>query len=122
VAKRKEKKIIIAKIDSMSHDGRGVAHVGGKAVFIERAITGETVEAKIMKKKKTYHKFWERVHELKVLHKHIKKSTKNEIKLGSYSMLFLITLRFEEGFVTKIIEPSPHRVTPKCQHFGYCGG
>eukprot|EP00026_Physarum_polycephalum_P003645 Phypoly_transcript_03658.p1 GENE.Phypoly_transcript_03658~~Phypoly_transcript_03658.p1 ORF type:complete len:466 (+),score=56.83 Phypoly_transcript_03658:994-2391(+) len=82
IAKRKEKKIITAKIDSMSHDGRGVAHVGGKAVFIERAITGETVEAKIMKKKKT----------------------------------------FEEGFVTKIIEPSPHRVTPKCQHFGYCGG
>ena len=52
--RRKEKKIIIAKIDSMSHDGRGVAHVGGKALFVERAITGETVEVKVMKKKKTY--------------------------------------------------------------------
>lgn len=42
------------KIDSMSHDGRGVAHVNGKAVFVERAITGETVEMKVMNKKKTY--------------------------------------------------------------------
>ncbi|MGR9114355.1 MAG: 23S rRNA (uracil(1939)-C(5))-methyltransferase RlmD [Gammaproteobacteria bacterium] len=33
-----------ATIDSLAHDGRGVAHVEGKAVFIDEALTGETVE------------------------------------------------------------------------------
>lgn len=33
-----------ATIESLAHDGRGVAHVDGKVVFIEEALTGETVE------------------------------------------------------------------------------
>lgn len=32
-----------ADVDSLSHDGRGVAHVDGKAVFIEGALPGEQV-------------------------------------------------------------------------------
>lgn len=32
-----------ARIDSFAHDGRGVAHVDGKAVFIEGALPGEEV-------------------------------------------------------------------------------
>ena len=32
-----------ATIDSLSHEGRGVAHLGGKAVFIDGALPGETV-------------------------------------------------------------------------------
>ena len=34
----------IALIDSFTHDGRGVAHVDGKAVFIDCALPGEEVE------------------------------------------------------------------------------
>lgn len=29
---------------------------------------------------------------------------------------------FAEGRVVKILEPSPHRVEPRCRHFGTCGG
>ena len=33
-----------ATIESLAHDGRGVAHVDGKVVFIDEALTGESVE------------------------------------------------------------------------------
>lgn len=33
-----------AEIESLTHDGRGVAHVGGKVIFIDDALPGETVE------------------------------------------------------------------------------
>src|SRR5690606_22871626 len=29
---------------------------------------------------------------------------------------------FLEGRLLRIITPSPHRVTPVCEHFGCCGG
>lgn len=34
-------------IDGLTHDGRGVAHIDGKAVFIENALPGELVDIKI---------------------------------------------------------------------------
>lgn len=34
----------IATIESMSHDGRGVVHIDGKAVFVDGALPGEEVE------------------------------------------------------------------------------
>lgn len=30
--------------------------------------------------------------------------------------------RFDEGKISEVIQPSVHRVTPKCAHFGTCGG
>jgi 23S rRNA (uracil1939-C5)-methyltransferase len=71
-----------AEVTDLSHEGRGIAHVDGKAVFIDDALPGERVE-------------WVRT-----------KRTRN----------------FDEGRLSAVIEPSPHRVQPRCQHFGVCGG
>jgi 23S rRNA (uracil1939-C5)-methyltransferase len=43
-----------ADIESLTHEGHGVAHVDGKAVFIEGALPGETVLYRILKRGKTY--------------------------------------------------------------------
>lgn len=72
----------LADVTDLDHDGRGVAHVDGKAVFIEDALPGERVE-------------WRR-----------HKSTRT----------------FDEGRVLNVLEASPHRVEPRCPHFGVCGG
>jgi 23S rRNA (uracil1939-C5)-methyltransferase len=69
-------------VESLAHDGRGVAHPGGKAVFIEGALPGETV-----------------------------------------AIDYLATHRnYDEARVRTVHEPSPHRVEPRCPHFGVCGG
>lgn len=44
----------IATIESLNHEGRGVAHVDGKAIFIEGALPGETVTYVSFKKKPSY--------------------------------------------------------------------
>ena len=41
-------------IESLDHEGRGVAHVEGKAIFIEGALPGEIVEYSSFKKKPSY--------------------------------------------------------------------
>lgn len=71
-----------ARIDSLAHDGRGVAHIDGKATFIEGALPGEEVWFVYRKQHK----------------------------------------RYDEGETTEVITPSPVRVTPRCPHFGVCGG
>ena len=69
-------------IESLAHDGRGVAHIGGKAVFIDGALPGESV-----------------------------------------AIDYLATHRnYDEARASTVHEPSPHRVEPKCPHFGVCGG
>lgn len=40
-----------AFIEKLSHDGRGIAHIDGKTTFIQGAITNETVEFQILKRK-----------------------------------------------------------------------
>jgi len=41
-------------IDGLSHDGRGVAHVEGKAVFVADALPGERVRAKLTRKHRDF--------------------------------------------------------------------
>ena len=41
-------------IESLDHEGRGVAHVDGKTIFIEGALPGESVEYSTFKKKPSY--------------------------------------------------------------------
>src|SRR4029077_17740735 len=41
----------IARIESLDREGRGVAHVEGKTVFVNGAVTGEEVEYSVYRKK-----------------------------------------------------------------------
>lgn len=44
----------VATVESLDHEGRGVAHVEGKAIFIEGALPGEKVSYSSYRKKPTY--------------------------------------------------------------------
>lgn len=44
----------IADIESLDHEGRGVAHVAGKAIFIEGALPGERVAYTSFRRKPTF--------------------------------------------------------------------
>lgn len=44
----------IAVVESLDHEGRGVARADGKAVFIEGALPGETVEYAVHRSRPTY--------------------------------------------------------------------
>ncbi|HET8940478.1 MAG TPA: TRAM domain-containing protein, partial [Rudaea sp.] len=46
--------IIEAEITDLSHDGRGVAHVNGKAVFVTGALAGELVRLRFTGKKRHF--------------------------------------------------------------------
>ncbi len=46
--------IEVADVESLDHEGRGVAHVGGKAVFIDGALPGETVSFQRIRRQRRY--------------------------------------------------------------------
>jgi 23S rRNA (uracil1939-C5)-methyltransferase len=71
-----------ADIVDLAHDGRGVARVDGKAVFIDGALPGEHVRFRIFKRRK----------------------------------------HMDEAGLVEVLKASPDRVTPRCAHFGVCGG
>jgi 23S rRNA (uracil1939-C5)-methyltransferase len=69
-------------IESLDQEGRGVAHVNGKTIFIDGALPTEKVTYQITRSKNTY----------------------------------------AFANVKTILKQSNLRVTPKCQHYGICGG
>jgi len=69
-------------IESLDQEGRGVAHVDGKATFVEGALPGERVDAVTVRERPTY----------------------AVARAGN------------------IRKASASRVTPRCPHFGVCGG
>jgi len=71
-----------AVIESLDQEGRGVAHVDGKTVFIDGALPNEKV----------------------TFQSHLAKPS------------------YEVANVVEILKQSNQRVTPKCVHFGKCGG
>ncbi len=77
-----EHPIHTAVIESLDQEGRGVAHVNGKTIFIEGALPSEKVTYQAQQIKQT----------------------------------------FEVAKVVQVLKQSNQRVTPKCQHYGVCGG
>ncbi|MBU3694276.1 MAG: 23S rRNA (uracil(1939)-C(5))-methyltransferase RlmD [Rhodocyclaceae bacterium] len=77
-----EAPVVTAQVESLDHDGQGVAHVDGKVVFIDGALPGETVQYRVRRSKP----------------------------------------RFDNGDLVALLRASPFRTTPRCAHFGTCGG
>ncbi len=71
-----------ASIESLDQEGRGVAHVDGKTIFIDGALPNEQVTYQSIRIKPSY----------------------------------------EVANVVEVLQASNERVTPKCPHYGLCGG
>jgi 23S rRNA (uracil1939-C5)-methyltransferase len=74
--------IISSTIESLDQEGRGVAHVNGKTIFIDGALPNEKVNYQAQQIKPSY----------------------------------------EVANTIEVLRQSNQRVTPKCPHFGKCGG
>ena len=69
-------------VESLDHEGRGVTHDDGKAIFIDGALPGERVDYSVYRNKPS----------------------------------------FAFAHLTQVQRESASRVTPRCAHFGVCGG
>lgn len=74
--------ILTTTVESLDQEGRGVAHVEGKTIFIDGALPHEKVTFRSHRIKPSY----------------------------------------EVANVIEVLKQSNQRVTPKCKHFGLCGG
>lgn len=85
ISKKREQlpnELIEATIESLTHEGRGLTHLDGKAVFIDEALPGERVRFRYTRTQR----------------------------------------HFDEGVAVEILRASPERISPRCPHFGVCGG
>lgn len=73
---------IEVEIESLSHDGRGLGRVDGKAVFVDGALAGERVSARYTRQQRHY----------------------------------------DEARALDVLRAAPERTSPRCPHFGVCGG
>lgn len=69
-------------VSDYAAEGKALARVDGKVIFIQGAVPGDVVDVKLLKSKKDW----------------------------------------AEGQLLRVHQPSPHRITPFCSHFGVCGG
>lgn len=74
--------ILQAQVESLDQEGRGVAHVNGKTIFIDGALPGEIVKYQAQRIKPSY----------------------------------------EVANTIEVLQASVDRVSPKCPHYGLCGG
>jgi 23S rRNA (uracil1939-C5)-methyltransferase len=74
--------VLTLTIESVDLDAQGIAHHEGKVVFVQGALTGETVRAQVTRSKASY----------------------------------------DKAQVIEVLVPSSQRTTPRCPHFGVCGG
>jgi 23S rRNA (uracil1939-C5)-methyltransferase len=49
-----QEEVAIAVVESFSHDGRGIAHVNGKTVFLAGALPGETVRFQYLRRRGSF--------------------------------------------------------------------
>lgn len=69
-------------IESLTHEGKGVCHIDGKAVFVDGVLPGEQVR-------------------IRYVH---------------------TSRRYDEAVPEQVLQASSHRIEPRCQHYGVCGG
>jgi 23S rRNA (uracil1939-C5)-methyltransferase len=74
--------VAIGIIESLDHEARGITRLEGKAIFVDGALPGETVQYASFRRKKSY----------------------------------------ELAHLVRVLKPSNARLTPRCRHFGVCGG
>ena len=74
--------VVRLEVTGAAFEGKAVARLEGFVVFVEGAVPGDIVNARIVRKKK----------------------------------------QFAEARVVEVLQHSPHRVSPRCKHFGVCGG
>ncbi len=82
VAAPRRGQVLELTITDLARAGRGVARHAGLVLFVEGALPGERVRARVGEVRKA----------------------------------------FAEATTIAILDPSPHRTTPPCRHFGECGG
>ncbi len=70
------------EIEAIAAEGKSLAHINGKVIFIPFTVPGDIVDVQVKNKRKDY----------------------------------------MEGYVTRMVKPSPSRIDPFCSHYGLCGG